>query len=116
VSSKGPPSRGEVWQVDLSPTRGHEQAGRRPALVVSTDRYNHGPAGLVVIVPMTTRERRIPLWVRVERPEGGVKATSFIQTDAIRSVSRERLSRRWGTISETTMAAVDDRLRILLEL
>jgi mRNA interferase MazF len=41
------PNRGEVWLVDLNPIRGREQAGRRPALVVSVDEFNNGPADLV---------------------------------------------------------------------
>ena len=55
------PSRGAVWLVDLNPTKGHEQAGIRPGLVVSNDIFNHGPAGLVVLLPLTTRDRQIPL-------------------------------------------------------
>ena len=51
------PSRGEIWMVDLNPTRGHEQAGVRPALVVSVDTFNHGPAGLAVVLPVTSRLR-----------------------------------------------------------
>ena len=65
------PSRGEVWLVNLNPARGDEQAGICPALVVSTDLFNHGPAGLVVVLPMTTRRRDISLHVMLERPEGG---------------------------------------------
>lgn len=59
------PSRGEIWLVDLSPVRGHEPAGRRPALVISVDEFNHGPAGLVHVIPLTTKERGIPLHVEV---------------------------------------------------
>ncbi|OYV95604.1 MAG: growth inhibitor PemK, partial [Planctomycetia bacterium 21-64-5] len=49
------PVRGEVWTVNLDPVRGHEQAGTRPALIVSVNRFNHGPAGLVVVLPITSR-------------------------------------------------------------
>src|SRR5438128_11466126 len=48
------PIRGEVWLIDLNPVRGHEQAGRRPALVVSDDLFNQGPAGLVIVLPITS--------------------------------------------------------------
>ena len=41
--------RGEIWQVNLNPTRGHEQAGIRPALVLSVDVFHNGPAELVII-------------------------------------------------------------------
>lgn len=110
------PSRGEVWLVDLDPTRGHEQAGKRPCLVISVDPFNHGPAGLVVILPMTTKARGIPFHVEVVPPEGGTRARSFIKCEDIRSISTDRLSQRWGIIAAATLAAVDDRLRILLAL
>jgi len=110
------PSRGEVWEVDLSPTRGHEQAGRRPALVVSTDRFNHGPAGLVVVLPMTTRGKGIPLHVEVDPSEGGVREASFVKPEDIRSVAAERLGARWGAVSPRTLAEVERRLRVLLDL
>ena len=110
------PSRGEIWSVNLNPTRGHEQAGVRPALVVSVDAFNHGPAELAVIVPLTTTERGIPLHVPVIPPEGGVRQRSFIKCEDVRSVARGRLSDRWGSVSGSTMTAVEERLRILLDL
>ena len=109
-------SRGEIWLSDLTPVRGHEQAGTRPVLVVSADAFNHGPAQLVVVVPLTTRDREIPLRVRIEPPDGGVREPSFAMCEAVRSISTERLVRRWGIVEQTTIAAVEDRLRILLEL
>lgn len=109
-------SRGEVWLVDLNPTRGHEQAGTRPALVVSADEFNHGPAGLVIVAPMTTRERGIPLHVSVDPSEGGLDRRSFIKCEDVRSVSEQRLVRRFGVVSPETLALVADRLRIVLDL
>ena len=110
------PSRGEIWEVNLNPTRGHEQAGRRPALVVSVDPFNHGPAELVVVLPITTTPRGIPFHVPVGPPEGGVRRPSFIKCEDVRSISRERLVARWGSVYAPTMSMVDDRLRILLDL
>lgn len=110
------PSRGEVWMVDLNPSRGHEQAGVRPGLVVSVDLFNHGPAGLIVVLPLTSVAKGIPFHVELNPPEGGVKVKSFIKCEHIRSVAKERLAHRSGRISGTTMAAVEDRLRILIGL
>ncbi|OGF57353.1 MAG: growth inhibitor PemK [Candidatus Fraserbacteria bacterium RBG_16_55_9] len=110
------PSRGEVWLVDLNPTRGHEQAGVRPALVVSVDLFNHGPAGLVVILSITTRAKGIPFHVEIKPPDGGLKTRSFIKCEDVRSVAKERLSQRLGEVTGATMEAVEDRLRILLNL
>jgi mRNA interferase MazF len=110
------PSRGEIWTVDLNPTRGHEQAGVRPALVVSVDTFNHGPAGLAVVVPVTSRAKGIPLHISVDPPEAGLTMRSFIKTEDVRSAAVERLTRRLGQVTDATMAQVEDRLRILLDL
>jgi mRNA interferase MazF len=110
------PRRGEVWLIDLNPARGHEQAGKRPALVISVDLFNSGPAGLVVVLPVTTKDKNIPLHVKISPPEGGVKETSFVKCEDIRSVSTERLLARLGEVSQDTIAAVEDWVRILLGL
>ena len=110
------PARGEIWLADLNPTRGHEQTGRRPVLVVSEDLFNHGPAGLVIVLPLTSTLGNVPSHVPVHPPEGGVKGPSAILCEAVRSVSVERLVGRWGALGRQTMAAVEDRLRILLRL
>jgi mRNA interferase MazF len=110
------PARGEVWYADLDPVRGHEQAGRRPVLVISATLFNEGPAGLVVVLPLTTRDRGIPLQVAIEPPEGGVPQRSLIKCEDIRSIDRGRLTRRIGAVSTETMVAVEERLRALLEM
>ena len=53
------PSRGEVWDLNFDPTLGHEQAGTRPALILSVDLFNEGPADLVVVVPLTRSARAV---------------------------------------------------------
>jgi mRNA interferase MazF len=111
------PNRGEIWLADLNPTRGHEQAGARPVLIVSTNRFNHGPAGLVFALPLTRTNRRIPVHVPIEPPEGGVTVPSYILCDGLRSIAKERLGERpWGTISRTTLHKVENYLRVLMEL
>ena len=110
------PLRGEFWMVDLDPARGHEQAGTRPALVVSDDTFNQGPAGLVIVVPVTSSDKRVRSHVRVEPPEGGLRTTSFIQCEDVRSVTNARLTKRLGTVSQATLQAVALRLRVLMDL
>lgn len=110
------PARGDLWDVDLNPIRGREQAGHRPALIVSVDLFNQGPAELVVVVPLTRTERRVRWHVRVEPPEGGLTNVSFIQCEDVRSVSSQRLTQHRGRISRKTMLEVEDRLRILTGL
>lgn len=110
------PSRGEIWLLDLNPVKGHEQAGQRPCLVISDDTFNHGPADLALILPLTSKEKRIPLHVEVKPPEGGLHTRSFIMCENIRSVSQTRFSKRLGAVHGNTLHAVEDRLRILMDL
>ena len=108
------PSRGEVWFVNLDPTKGREQAGKRPALILSVDGFNRSPAELVVIIPITSKAKGIPLHVAVAPPEGGLTQPSFIKCEDVRSVSKERLLNRLGTISASTLADVENRVKLLL--
>jgi mRNA interferase MazF len=110
------PLRGELWLVDLNPTRGHEQAGKRPGLIVSVDLFNQGPAGLVVILPITAKAKGIPFHIEINISEGGLTRQSFVKCEDVRSIAKERLSKRLGRVSDQTMKAVEDRLRILLSL
>ena len=84
------PSRGEIWLADLDPTRGREQAGQRPVLIVSEDLFNHGPADLVIICPLTSTLRRIPAHIHVTPPEGGLRMPSAILCDAVRTIAKTR--------------------------
>ena len=107
------PLRGEIWNVDLNPTRGHEQAGRRPCLILSDDIYNQGPAGKHIVVPVTSRDKGIPYHVKVTPPEGGLRLASYLMCDDIRCVSRERFENRLGSVSSQTLRAIQDHLEML---
>ena len=110
------PLRGDIWLLDLNPAKGHEQGGTRPALIVSVDLFNSGPAELVIVLPITTKAKGVPLHVEIKPQEAGLKEKSFIKPEDIRSVSRERLIRKIGSVSAGILAIVEDRLRILLNL
>ena len=108
------PARGEIWAIDLNPVRGHEQAGKRPCLVISDDIYNSGPAEKHIVVPVTSQNKRIPYHIEIAPPEGGLQMRSFLMCDDVRSVSRERFQERFGEVSSRTMQAVNKSLQTLL--
>src|SRR3954454_15904431 len=111
------PFRGEIWNADLDPTRGREQAGKRPVLVVSTDRFNEGPAEWVVVLPITSKAKGIPWHVALAAGGStGLRTSSFAMVEAVRCISRERLAKRLGEAATATMSEIEARLRILLEL
>ena len=112
----GEPSRGDVWSINLDPTTGREQSGTRPALVVSVDKFNHGPAGLVVVLPITSKDEKQPIHVPLKPSEGGLSMLSFVKCEDIRSISKHRLKQFHGAVSAQTLSDVDHRIRILLGL
>jgi mRNA interferase MazF len=109
--------RGEVWLADLSPTRGTEQAGVRPVVVVQTDRANpHSPH--TIIAPFTTRIHRnlLPSHVLVPAGEGGLTQDSVALAEQIRVVDQGRLIKHLGLLSPARMHEVADALRAILDL
>ncbi len=111
------PRRGEIWYVDLDPTVGREQAKRRPCLVISVEQYNLSPADLVVVLPMTSKDKKIPWHVVVDVRQSGLKQTSFVMCDQIRTVSKERFhGKKLGFLSDLLLKAIETRLCILLDL
>ena len=110
------PIRGDVWLLSLDPTVGHEQAGTRPCLVISVDRLNQGPAGVAMILPITSINRKIPSHVEVRPPEGGLKSVSHIKCEDLRSVSKQRFIKRLGSVHSEIISEVELRLRLLLGL
>jgi mRNA interferase MazF len=85
-------------------------------LVISVDPFNQSRADLVVVVPITSTLRNIPFHVVVQPPEGGLANRSALLCEAVRSISKDRLIARWGSVSPATMAEVEDRLRVLMGL
>ncbi len=102
--------------VDLSPSRGREQSGLRPALVLSVDKFNHGPADLVIVVPITKTKRGIPTHVLVPAGEAGLTFDSYIKCEDLRSVSKDRLVRHMGDVTYPRIERVQQYVRLLLGL
>jgi mRNA interferase MazF len=86
-------------------------------LIVSTDPFNQGRAGLVVAVPFTTRKRGLPIHVEVRPPDGGLREVGFAMCEQIRSIAIDRLGPQpFGSVSAAVLGAVENRLRLLLRL
>lgn len=111
-----PPRRGEVWLAALDPSKGREQAGHGPVLVLSEDWFNSSGAELVTVLPITSRQHRYASRIEVTPPDGGLKKASHVIGEQVRTVSRARLTRRIGAVKPKTMAAVAAVVRDLLGL
>jgi mRNA interferase MazF len=107
--------QGEVWDANLSPVVGHEQAGLRPCVVISIDSFGTGPSDLAIVVPVTTKTKT-RLDVAIHPPEGGLDATSYALPYQLRTISRERLVRRRGTVSIAALTDIVRRARVLIRV
>jgi mRNA interferase MazF len=105
------PERGDVVWLDLDPRAGHEQAGRRPAIVVSPGSYN-GKVGLALFCPITSRVKGYPFEVAL--PEGFL-VQGVVLADQLRSMDwRARGARRIAAAPVGVVEAVLARVRALV--
>lgn len=105
------PDRGDVVWLHFTPQAGHEQAGHRPALVLSPASYN-GKTGLMLCCPITSREKGYPFEVKLD-PRAGVSGVAL--ADQIKSLDwRARQAKRKGKAASHTTGRAIDLARALL--
>lgn len=98
--------RGDVVWVQLDPTRGREQAGTRPAVVIANGGYLAAVPDLAIVVPVTTTDRRWPHHVRLAGAQLALPQVSFAMTEQPRTISRARLTGRAGAVDDDTLAEI----------
>jgi len=108
--------RGEIWLVNLDPTLGREQAGTRPALIISENLFNQSHAELVIVIPITSQNRNIRSHVRIAKGESGLSLESFAKCEDVRSIAKQRLTKRLGKVSKPVIESVEEKLRFLIGL
>lgn len=105
------PQRGDIVWLSFSPQAGHEQAGRRPGLVLSPAKYN-GKVGLMLACPITSRVKGYPFEVEVP---AGVGISGVILSDQLRSLDwRERRAEYVGKVDVGTLDNVRAKLDAVL--
>src|SRR3984885_2441956 len=103
------PDAGDIVWISFSPQAGHEQAGQRPAVVLSPAAYN-AKTSLLVCCPMTTQIKNYPFEVLVT---GG--SPNAVLADQVKSLDwRKRRAKRKGTISAAELAEVRAKIRALM--
>lgn len=108
-----PLKRGDVVRVRFDPVEGHEQAGVRPALVLSPDLINeHYSVILVAAITIKRLETILPIEVVIDTPEGGLKTVSKVILLQTRSIDKRRVIGKYGSLSEETLRKVDKALAI----
>jgi mRNA interferase MazF len=125
MSARLVPLRGEIWEIDLRPRKGREQAGVRPCLVVSTDALNRSAFETLVVCPVTTTHRPSFAWRPGLLPQdlhveanGWQPLPNWVETDQIVTVdTTHRVIRHLATVTNRAkLAEVDNSLRMMLDL
>jgi len=104
--------RGEVWWVNLDPTRGSELRKTRPAVVLTADALNRARR-TVVVVPLSSGPTPRPPIV-VATPSAGEESVAVC--DQVRAIDKGRLARLSGQLAPADLRAVEDGVRAVLEL
>jgi mRNA interferase MazF len=101
--------RGEIRWADLNPTRGGEQAGLRPVLVLSQDVFNER-SGTVIAVALTSQPQRAGFPLTLELTSPPLPKRSWVKISQIRTLAVERIGKRLGRASPEELAQVVDGL------
>lgn len=85
-------------------------------MMVSTDALNSGPAGVVLVVPITSTDRSLPSHMEIDAGESGLDHTSYAKCEDVKSVSERRLVSRLGSVGPEPLFTIGRVLRYLFEL
>lgn len=106
------PDSGDLVWLEFDPQAGHEQAGRRPALVISPANYN-AKTGLMVCCPLSTRIKGYPFEVKIAAD--GVEGV--VLSDQVKSLDwKYRRARKKGRVEAAVMTEVRARIKTLLQI
>ena len=106
------PERGDIVRLDFDPQSGHEQKGRRPAVVLSPAAYNRR-AGLAVLCPITRQAKKYPFEVAIP---AGLAVTGVILADQLKSLDwQSRRAEYLCALPEDTLFEVVDRAMTLID-
>ena len=105
--------RGEIRWADLNPTRGKEQAGQRPVLILSHDVFNER-SGTVIAVALTSQPQRAGFPLTLELTTPRLPKRSWVKISQIRTLASERIGNRLGRASPEELAQVLEGLNEIL--
>jgi mRNA interferase MazF len=110
--------RGEAWWVDLPAPTGSEPAYRRPAVVISDDRFNASRLNTITVVAVTSNLARAknPGNVLLNHTACGLDRPSVVNVTQVLTLDRQRLTDKIGILPRGDLLAVDDGLRLALHL
>ncbi len=108
-------TRGDVYLVDLEPTKGSEQGKIRPCLIIQNDVGNkHSP--VTIIATITSKAEEFPFIVKLKQGEANLPKESYIQLNQIRTISKQRIISKIGFLKKENLDKVDEAIKVSLGL
>lgn len=105
--------RGDIFWADLNPTKGHEQAGMRPVLVLSQDVFNE-KSGTVIAIALTSQPQRASYPLTLELSSPRLPKQTWAKISQIRTMSVERIGKKLGRVSDQELQQVVEGLNELI--
>jgi mRNA interferase MazF len=105
--------RGEIYWADLDPTKGHEQAGQRPVLVLSQDVFNER-SGVVIAMALTSQPQRAGFPLTYELTSSHLPKKSWVKINQIRTLSQDRLGKRIARIAPEDLDRIIEGLNEII--
>ena len=105
--------RGDIVWADLNPTKGHEQAGWRPVLVISQDVFNER-SGTVIAIALTSQSQRAGFPLNLELDSPKLPKKSWAKISQIRTLSVQRLKKKLGRVSPEELALIIEGLNEII--
>lgn len=111
-------ARGELWWVDFGDPTGSEPGFRRPAMIVSSDRFNLSRIGTVIVTAITSNIRlaAAPGNVALQKGDGGIPKECVVNVSQTMVIDRSRLDEAIGSLPVSLVSRVDEGLRLALAL
>jgi mRNA interferase MazF len=105
--------RGEIRWADLNPTRGREQAGQRPVLILSHDVFNER-SGTVIAMALTSQPQRAGFPLTLELQTADLPRRSWVKISQIRTLAVERIGERLTRVTPEELARVIEGLNEII--
>ena len=105
--------RGEIRWADLAPSRGREQSGSRPVLILSQDVFNER-SGTVIAAALTSQPQRAGFPLTLELTAGRLPKRSWVKISQVRTLSVERIGKKLGRASPEELAQVVEGLNEII--
>ena len=105
--------RGDIYWADLNPTKGHEQAGVRPVVIISHDVFNN-KSGTVIAMAITSQPPRAGFPLTYELKSGDLPKKSWVKISQVRTISTSRLENKVGQIASEELEIIVEGLNEII--